>query len=100
MFRPVSVIIRFLHSLLKSVTYCLNRVVMLRSHHRCEVLYTILWDWMLVWLFVCGCRGFEGNSGLWGMTHLRQTTFNTNISWCNRYINCLSMAINNELLEL
>ena len=53
MFRPVSVIIRFLHSLLKSVTYCLNRVVMLRSHHRCEVLYTILWDWMLVWLCVC-----------------------------------------------
>ena len=65
MFRPVSVIIRFLQSLLNSVTYCLNRVVMLRSHHRCEVLYAILWDWMLVWLCVCGCGGFEGNSGLW-----------------------------------
>jgi len=41
MFRPVSVIIRFLTSLLKSVTYFLNLVVMLRSQHLSVVLYTI-----------------------------------------------------------
>ena len=66
MFRPVSVIIRFLQFLLKSVKYCLNRVVMLGSHHRCEVLCTILWEWKLV----CWCVwvwGYEGEFGIMGM---------------------------------
>ena len=64
MFRPISAIIRFSQLLCYRVLYkCLNRVVMLRSHHHLRgfIQTSFLCEWMLVYPVGYIGVGFEGN---------------------------------------